>query len=314
MLSLDQSTRNNHSTSFYIVRNQRTDFVNGHKEETWLVNESLPFENYKEESLVKEEDRQKLEEYLSRPFKKETKSEVIVTETKEEIKENRTEIKLWKRLTLFLIGLIGLHILSFFALFMTIGLPKENREALANIITYAMLIVALLAIIFIDIPKQLYRFKKWQPYVFGLLMGGSLIVFTIFYTTVVSNFYKFSVNQNEQGVRSIIDLYPVGSIIILGIVGPVCEELTYRVGLFGSIKKFNKVIAYIVTVLVFAFIHFGFTASNIIDELVNLPIYLFSGFILTFAYDKWGFPGSTLAHITNNMYAVLMNIIFKSNG
>ena len=215
MLSLDQSTRNNHSTSFYIVRNQRTDFVNGHKEETWLVNESLPFENYKEESLVKEEDRQKLEDYLSRPFKKETKSEVIVTETKEEIKENRTEIKLWKRLTLFLIGLIGLHILSFFALFMTIGLPKENREALANIITYAMLIVALLAIIFIDIPKQLYRFKKWQPYVFGLLMGGSLVVFTIFYTTVVSNFYKFSVNQNEQGVRSIIDLYPVGSIIIL---------------------------------------------------------------------------------------------------
>ena len=55
---------NNHKTYFYYLLGSKKDNV----EETWVVEESpVPFEEYKEESLVLEEDKKSLEEYLSNP-------------------------------------------------------------------------------------------------------------------------------------------------------------------------------------------------------------------------------------------------------
>ena len=66
-----------HKTYFYYLRGSRNDEVNGHNEETWLVRESpTPFKNYKEESLVKEEDKKALEEYLAHPYKGKEKKEI----------------------------------------------------------------------------------------------------------------------------------------------------------------------------------------------------------------------------------------------
>ena len=55
--------------------------------------------------------------------------------------------------------------------------------------------------------------------------------------------------------------------------------------------------------------HFGFTSEHIIDELVNLPIYLFSGAAFAVADDKLGLAGSLSAHVLNNLYAIIMSII-----
>ena len=44
-------------------------------------------------------------------------------------------------------------------------------------------------------------------------------------------------NENEEDLRSFIVVYPITSIIFLGFIGPMCEELTYRVGVFGVLKN-----------------------------------------------------------------------------
>ena len=115
-------------------------------------------------------------------------------------------------------------------------------------------------------------------------------------------------SENESVLREIIKAFPALSVFVFGIVGPFCEELTYRVGLFGCFKKY-KWLAYLTSIIVFALMHFGFTSPNIIDELVNLPIYLFSGAAFAFAYDKFGLAGSLSAHVTNNLYAIIASII-----
>ena len=72
----------NHKTYFYYLKGSRSDSANGHNEETWLVEESpRPFKEYKEESLVVEEDRKKLADLLS-GIKKEQKNE-LPTQNKE---------------------------------------------------------------------------------------------------------------------------------------------------------------------------------------------------------------------------------------
>ena len=239
---------------------------------------------------------------------KEAQSEQLLTQ------EKLYEIPLWKRITMFVIGLIGIHIIGLIVSFAVLSLPKEQQNSIVNLVSYAVLFVALVSVILFDLPKLLYQFKKWTNYLIGFGFGVAIVAFDMIYSNILNLFYTYQVSDNETSVRSVIELYPLASLLMLGVIGPICEELTYRVGLFSSVKKLNKILAYIITVLVFAFIHFGFTSSTIWNEVANLPVYLASGFVLTLAYDKFGFSASSVAHITNNLWAIGAQIILKKLG
>ena len=118
------------------------------------------------------------------------------------------------------------------------------------------------------------------------------------------------VNTNEEAAESMILAFPALSIIVLGILGPVCEEITYRYGLFSLLDKKSKILAYILTPLVFAIIHFDFGGDMII-ELLNLPSYIIAGVLLSLAYDKFGFHTAVIAHVINNLYAIIVTLIFR---
>ena len=64
-----------------------------------------------------------------------------------------------------------------------------------------------------------------------------------------------------------------------------------------------------VAVLVFALIHFDFTASDIIGELWSLPSYIACGAVLTVAYIHRGPACSMTAHIVYNTIAMLMVVL-----
>ena len=221
-------------------------------------------------------------------------------------------IKLWKKITLFLTGCIGISILAVFAglIFYFVPMGEVEKDGAVSFVTYTALILSLAAILNTDIFKLKIDLSKWKNWLIGIGIGAAMIIFPIIYTTIVSTFYEYHINGNEESLRDIIDVYPVASVLIFGIVGPVCEELTYRVGLFGALSK-KKWVAYLVSIIIFAMVHFTFTADNIYDELVNLPVYVASGALLAFAYDQFGLAASLSAHITNNLYAVLVSIIGK---
>ena len=115
-------------------------------------------------------------------------------------------------------------------------------------------------------------------------------------------------NANEASLQSLQDIYPLTCLIIFGIIGPICEEMTYRVGLFSLFKRKNKVVAYVVTIAVFALIHFNFSLDpdTLVNELLNLPYYMFAAAAFSFTYDKFGFAGSVTAHISNNLLSLFL--------
>ena len=122
------------------------------------------------------------------------------------------------------------------------------------------------------------------------------------------------VNQNEAAIDSTTSLFPFLSIIIFGILGPICEEFTYRVGLFSIIKRYNRILAYVITALFFGLIHFTFSPSTIVNELINLPSYMVAGLLLCYFYDYKGIGTSTVAHVANNLFALLMQLILSALG
>lgn len=209
-----------------------------------------------------------------------------------------------KQIYLFLVGLIGLFAIDLFLSLISFAFPKESREPFVFIGTYFVLIVALI----IPLIPEAHRFKKYfknyQNYLLGVLIGLGILLFDSIYSNIVNLFYDFGINNNESSLRQIAATAPFLTFIVTAFIGPICEELTYRAGLFSLLKRVNIVLAYVVTSLIFGLIHFDFTSPNIVIELINLPIYAFSGFALCLTYNKLGLTGSISAHMFNNIIAI----------
>ena len=222
------------------------------------------------------------------------------------------------RLTLFLVGFIGLDIVSLIIqLILMAVIPeyfKEGSEyyitglAMINTIRYVLLTITFTWMLLPRLKVIIKKFANWKGDLLGLAFGAGLIVITIAYNLIISQFIDPGTNNNEVAAESMIVAYPVLSILVLGLLGPICEEITYRYGLFSLLDKKSKILAYILTPLIFAIIHFDFT-GDLKVELLNLPTYIMAGAALSFAYDKFGFNCAVIAHITNNMYAIIVTLI-----
>jgi len=183
-------------------------------------------------------------------------------------------------------------------------LTTAAYSAYVNLGTYLVLFILILFILGRNVYLLTAKFRKGSTY-WGILIGfGMMIV-----TTVLSLLLRTESNSNETAVESIESFSPYASLIIIGLIGPFCEEVAYRVGLYTVLKRFNWIVALVVTSLVFTFIHFDFSNIASLNEWANVPIYLSMAVILTLTYEKFGFGASFLAHATNNFVGVLLAIL-----
>lgn len=232
-----------------------------------------------------------------------------------------TMLKYGKQIALFLTGWLGFQILGlFFSLLLAPhyeGLEySEYISSMFNIelnaSTYLVLLAALLLICFEELPKLIKSFKNWQSYAAAALAVLAILLFNFFYGLFIDVVGPgMDVNQNEAGIKAISNSFPLLSFIIFGFVGPICEELTYRVGLFSFLKRINVYLAYGISLVVFALIHFNFAGENLVNELLNLPFYLFAGFTFAFIYDKFGLSSSLTAHVLNNVVSLSLFSLFR---
>ena len=235
---------------------------------------------------------------------------------------------IWQ-LVLFFVGWMGLQIIAsivqiFFVAFSRVPIAElsENANLLGPIefITYFLEAFIMIGLVILskNAKNFIKPFKSFDTYVFGV------IAFVIMYavSTGYGNFVVPSdvdTSGNQQLVISITLANPLLSIIVLGILGPLCEELTYRVGLFGFLRRWNRVLAYLIGTFFFAIIHFDLEVileiiqyqdfSGLIRELWNFPSYLIGGIGLVATYDLFGFGASSLAHMLNNLYGIMQILI-----
>lgn len=223
-----------------------------------------------------------------------------------------------KQLGLFLVGWAGFQFIGslfsyLFAFIFSRKLGITSNEALArldvsmsiNAGTYLVLIIFLLLILFKDLQILCQSFKKYQAYIAGFVCLIAIFAFNFCYNIFLSTVKTpIQDNVNQAGLMSLEDKYPILAFIIFGIIGPICEELAYRVGLFSFFKKKSRVLAYIATIIIFALIHFNYSDKYLMNEILNLPFYAFAAFAFSYTYDKYGLAGSLTAHILNNVISL----------
>lgn len=117
-------------------------------------------------------------------------------------------------------------------------------------------------------------------------------------------------------------------VIYVVIIGPIIEELFFRLLLFRGIsiigekigknnkfiRRFIKLLAYIISSAFFAFGHFQFSFKILLSDIVNFPSYFIMGIYLALAYDYDGyFLAALLTHILNNSVAILIMFLFGTD-
>ena len=191
-----------------------------------------------------------------------------------------------------------------------------------NFISYGILF-GILALLLWNAWKGFFSsFKHWQAYAWGV--GGLLVTLMAnsFYSVILNAILtslglEFQNNANESTLRTLIAAYPLLSVLIFGLVGPWCEEMAYRVGLFSFFSRFHKALGYVLSILIFALIHFGWNAigtEDIYIELYNIPSYIIGGVVLAVAYDKGGIAASFTAHSLNNLLSIFLTMMVQEGA
>ncbi len=230
----------------------------------------------------------------------------------------------YREIGLFLIGFVGLFLLAQF-----IGIIALNAEAmryvqmgfsgdelesalteysssvgftlLVNDLAYALVFVGMLLYLWKD-NRRLFRSFSNLKILSGFAVGFAMIVLSGIWNSIAIKLGA-STNINQSVVEETIQASPLLAIFVTGLIAPFVEELTYRVGAFTFFKRINTVLAYAVVGALFGLIHMKDFGS--LNEWLSYPSYLIAGLCLCFAYDKFGFGGSFLAHAMNNVLAVV---------
>lgn len=239
--------------------------------------------------------------------------------------KNMSFLKPWKQITFFVIGLVGLIIIELVAQLLLISIARlayGNTYLYDNFVNSSLASMILngssyliLGIIFIILIKEddneLFKsFKGWKPYVAAAIGLASIMIFNVIYNLILSATGAIITdNANETSLNTMVTTFPFTSILIFAFVGPICEELTYRVGLFSFMRRINVYLAYIVTIIVFTLIHFDFTSQTMTNELLNIPFYAFAAITFCFLYERFGFAASVTSHVANNLISVLATIL-----
>lgn len=225
-------------------------------------------------------------------------------------------IQLNTKATLIAAGLSG----ASYTAAMEAYLKTGAYYAAVNYPAYIILFCVMVNIVSGDLPRFKNLFKNGKTYL-GFPIGVGLIFFSFLYNVFLLAIGYSNQNANQTAVYGMIDASPILAILCIGILGPFCEELAYRVGLFGFSRRINVYLAYAVASVLFGFIHMHFLSLsktggliwvNDPEEWVTLPDYVVTGLVLAFTYEKLGFGASYLAHLTNNLWGVLIYLLSKA--
>lgn len=243
----------------------------------------------------------------------------------------------WLSLALFLFGWLGLNLIAVIVETIVVAAIGTGDPALASVIinvsTYAALTGGFLAFLVFykkgETGKSLWRSFKNK---FTWINGLSGLFFLLFASSVVGFIMSFIYpemgdNGNEGAINTMMTLYPVPVFFMTVVMAPFCEELTYRFGLFAAARRLNTAAAFVVTILVFALIHFdlagiiyNFDNPDLIEhaeamrylynELCNIPTYAVAGGVLSYIYYRSGScAASMVTHAANNLLGFVFGLL-----
>ena len=169
-------------------------------------------------------------------------------------------------------------------------LPETVNDAQINFVYYLVNFLAVTVIFRKFLWQNLERMSLYPGYLFRVVLLG-LARYIVLNTLVGALLLRLDpgyFNANDSAiaemVQSELTLIAAGTILLV----PVAEESLFRGLIFGNLRKYNRVIAYIVSVTAFSVIHItGYLGVYTpLQLLISFLSYLPAGLCLAWAYEK----------------------------
>ncbi|SFM33084.1 CPBP family intramembrane glutamic endopeptidase [Salibacterium qingdaonense] len=213
-------------------------------------------------------------------------------------------IRYWWILIVYILmqlsGFIGAPILF------SLGFGPRESSVIWSLISFA---AALIAMLFILLPeRQTDRHPKLRKTSGGhAALWAVLGIFLVFAAQYAAILIETAVgiepgSENTQQILSMVKRFPVFALLV-AVIGPILEELVFRKVLFGSFyRRFNFIIAALLSAIIFSLVHFDIT---------HVLIYTAVGFAFSYLYVKTGrILVPIIAHVAMNSYAIIVQVLF----
>ena len=232
---------------------------------------------------------------------------------------------LWEKIAFFCLGFFGLQIIALLTsgIILLSGLAESEpvrATSLNQFLAYLLLVLAFGVFIVFDKRKTWKRFladfKDWKAYLYALAGLAGIYVVNLLFGLMYSGIAFYGDNENQSAIVSCVSNDPVLMFFATVLFAPFVEEITYRIGLVDSIGHKRRWLGVLLSSVIFGAIHFdwasllqylalgeesGITRVAVLNELLNLPVYICSGLVLGFTYAIPGrISSSMVGHALNN--------------
>ncbi len=188
----------------------------------------------------------------------------------------------------------------------SLGIAEERIPGIWSIISFSIGLVIVLLLLIPDISERhMVRGRSTRGQALRWAIIGIFLVFAAQYIAAIIEMAVLGIEPGSENTEAIVEVAKTVPtfIIVISIIGPILEEIVFRLIIFGALyKRFNFWIAGFVSSLIFAAIHFDF---------VHLLIYTSMGFVLAFLYVKTKrIIVPIAAHVSLNLFVSLVNVVF----
>ncbi|CAM3618891.1 CPBP family intramembrane glutamic endopeptidase [Erysipelothrix anatis] len=198
----------------------------------------------------------------------------------------------------FSLGRAALTILQLFLfevvlniMFVTISMAAGGTEVVG---LYSQIVMGLISIYYLVYKMRVVIYESWQNfknsdkkyrYVF---IGLGLVYLGNIGTAMVTQAMGVTESTvNQQMVETIIRSVPIYGFFMVVLQAPIVEEITYRGIYFRQIYGKHKILAYVVTGVIFGLLHIipGLLEGVKVEWIMSLS-YIWAGLVMAWVYAK----------------------------
>ncbi|WP_340396924.1 type II CAAX endopeptidase family protein [Paenibacillus sp. FSL E2-0202] len=165
---------------------------------------------------------------------------------------------------------------------------QQNRMALMlNSLIYIGVIIG-----FRGFYKQaIHDFRQyWVRNMLWMVWGLCLIIIigSMLIPTLIFIFHPITKSVNEVDLRAMLSSYPFIFTVNVVWIGPLIEELVYRVTIYRTIRRKSRLLAYLISSFLFGFQHVyrAVVFQSNYNEMWNIFSYMAAGLIFAYLYEK----------------------------
>ncbi|OME03781.1 hypothetical protein BSK54_06720 [Paenibacillus odorifer] len=165
---------------------------------------------------------------------------------------------------------------------------QQNRMALLlNSLIYIGVIIG-----FRGFYKQaIHDFRQyWVRNMLWMVWGLCLIIIigSMLIPILISIFHPITKSVNEVDLRAMLSSYPFIFTVNVVWIGPLIEELVYRVTIYRTIRRKSRLLAYLISSFLFGFQHVyrAVVFQSNYNEMWNIFSYMAAGLIFAYLYEK----------------------------